>query len=276
MSWSRLKTIIIFILLLLNLFLLGLVGFIHLRSARYQAEALSEAASVLELNGIRVDRALLPASMDLSAATAARDTGREAELAAALLGSGVTANAAGGGLYVYESEGGSASFRGNGAFSVSFSQPGPAPADRTAWARDLLEGLGLEVWRVEESGDEVLAVQSLNGAPVFSAGQSSETVTFSFDGQGRLTAVSGRLLLGKVTEEPDAQEPVTVPTALIAVFNFIVDNGDICQAIREMLPVYRAAATDPVRLTPGWRVITDTGDYFLDAYTAEVTRVAAE
>lgn len=282
MSWSKLKTIIILILLFLNLFLLGLVGSNQLRSARYEASALSEAAAVLELNGIHVDREALPSAMTLSASTAARDIHREEALAKALLGGEVEANASGGGFYVYSAEAGSASFRSSGEFSVDLRQPLPPPADgdRCGQVRTLLEGLGLELWRVDEDGDAVTAVQSLRGAPVFpvsAVGQTSTGATFLYNEDGYLYAVSGRLFLGDVSADSEPSKPLTVPTALIAFFNFVMDSGDVCQSIREMIPVYRAAAlTDPVRLTPVWRIVTDTADYFLDAATGEVTRTSGD
>lgn len=281
MSWSKLKTIIILILLLLNLFLLGLVGFIRLRSARYEASALSEAAAVLELNGIQVQRDGLPESMKLAALTVARDTRQEAALAAALLGGEVESQASGGGLYVYRSPMGEASFRSNGEFSVTFSQsPSVSAPDRSGQVRALLEGLDLELWQVDEDGASVTAAQSLNGACVYSGGylplgQSVLGITFTYDAQGRLASASGLLLMGASANDPDGREPLSVPTALIAFFSFTVDNGEVCQAIRSMTPVYRASTSaDPIRLTPVWRITTDTGDYFLDAYTAEVTRAS--
>lgn len=274
MSWSKLKNIMILILLLLNLFLLGLVGANQLRASRYQAKAISEAAAVLERNGIRVDRDGLSAAMDLSAATAVRDGAREAALAAALLGAAAERHEAGGGLSIYSADSGSASFRSGGEFLVTFSEPLPVPGDRTGWVRDLLERQGLDLWRVSESGETVTAVQQVNGAPVFSAGQAASGAVFRFDEAGQLTEVGGRLLLGRAAAESESQKLVTAPTALIAVSNFIIDNGDVCQSIQSMAPAYRAAPADPVRLTPMWRISTDAGDYFLDAYTAEVTRAA--
>lgn len=281
MSWSKLKTIMILILLLLNLFLLGLVGANQLRSIRYEASALSEAAAVLELNGIQVAQETLPSSMALSASTAARDIRREEALARALLGAAPEVSASGG-FYIYSAETGSASFRSSGEFSVQLHQPlsPPADGDRRGQVRSLLEELGLELWQVSETGDTVTAVQSLRGAPVFPVGvvgQSSAGATFLYDGEGRLCSASGRLFLGGISTDPEPSKPLTVPTALIAFFNFIMDSGDVCQSIQEMTAVYRAAAlTDPVRLTPAWRIVTDTGDYFLDAATGEVTRASGD
>ena len=151
MSWSRLKTIIIYILILLNLFLLALVGMNRLRAWHYQTEALTEAAAVLERNNIQVQWEQLPREMKLPAVTLTRDLAKEEQLVRAFLGENVTASASGGGLYVYTAgtESGRANFRGNGEFSVTCSEP----LSQSATPRELMVQLGLDIGRVwEEDG----------------------------------------------------------------------------------------------------------------------------
>ena len=277
MAWSKIKTIIILILLLLNLFLLALVGVIQMRSAQYEAAALSEAAAVLELNSIQVAASSLPSSMTLSAAAVSRDYQQETVMAAAILGEELETRSTGGGLRLYESAFGSISFRSGGEFSMSFTDP-PAPPEggsRLDQVQALLDRMGLSVWRLSETGDTVTAVQSLDGAPVFSAGIAGAGLAFAYDGEGRLISVTGRLALGRAAAEPGGQEPLTVPTILISFFNFIMDSGDACHCVYEVTAIYRAAfLSDPVRLTPAWLITTDIGDYYVDAYSAEVTRIS--
>lgn len=278
MSWSKLKTIIIYILLLLNLFLLGLVGMNRLRAKRYEEAALSEAAAVLEHNNIAVDRSGLPGESELRAATVARDIEKEGRLARILLGEDVLVSPAGGGMYVYRGAAGEADFRGNGEFTVTFGQPleeAPPGADSP---RALMKALGLRVWETWETEDSATAAQSLGGAPVYS-GSSGQAlgVTYAYDAQGKLSGVSGRIFSGKLAADQESEETLSLSTALISFFGFLSDSGDVCREIRQVSPVYRvAAAGDPVRLTPAWQFTTDTGEYFLDACTAEVTRRAGE
>lgn len=275
MSWSKLKTIMIYILLLLNLFLLGLVGMNRLRARRYQTTALTEAAAVLTRNSIQVRQEDLPREMKLPAAVAIRDLEKEEQLVRAFLGEDIRASASGGGLYVYEGEAGTASFRGNGEFTITYSRP----SDWGATPREMMEQLGLDMGRTWEEEGLSAVEQSLNGVPVYPSGsgggQGAAGMAFEYDGIGRLRSVSGRLLLGKLTSSQEEQ-PISVSTALIAFFNFVVDSGDLCRELTGMTPVYRAAAGEPVHLTPAWRVSTDTGDYFVDAVSAEVTRAPTE
>lgn len=276
MSWSKLKTIIIYILLLLNVFLLALVGMNRLRAQRYQTAALTEAAAVLAHNNIRVQWEDLPREMKLPAVTLTRDLQKEEQLVRALLGDGVAASASGGGLYVYTGQGsaGSASFRGNGEFAITCGAPG----SQGVTSRELMGQLDLSVGRVWEEEGSSTAEQSLNGVPVYAAGSSVQGpagLTLTCDGEGRICAASGRLYLGKPEAEPEEGEPVSVSTALMAFLNFVVDNGDVCGEITSMSPVYRAGG-DPVRLTTAWLIRTDTGGYFVDAVSTEVSRAPAE
>lgn len=276
MSWSKLKTIIIYILVLLNLFLLGLVGLNRLRARRYQDAALTEAIAVLAHNNIRAERERLPGEMTLTAATTARDLLKEEELMREFLGEDMTVSASGGGLYIYEGKtaAGTASFRGNGEFTVSYEEA----RSESDTPRDMMKRLDLDVGDVREEENLLTAEQRLNGVPVYSAGtarQEAAGMTFHYDSQGQLSVVSGRLLLGKPTAEPEETKPVTVSTGLIAFLGFIVDSGDICREIVDMTPVYRASG-DPVRLTPAWLIQTDAGGYFVDALTAEVSRVPTQ
>lgn len=274
MSWSRLKTIMIYILLLLNLFLLGLVGMNRLRARRYQTAALTEAAAVLTRNNIQVRQEDLPREMKLPAAVAIRDLQKEERLVRVFLGEDIQASASGGGLYVYEGEAGTASFRGNGEFTITCNRP----SDWSITPREVMERLELDIGRTWEKEGSAAAEQSLNGVPVYPSGsgnQGAAGITFEFDSLGRLRGVSGRLLLGKLTGSQE-ELPISVSTALIAFFNFVVDSGDLCRELTGMTPVYRAAAGEPVHLTPAWRISTDTGDYFVDAVSAEVSRAPVE
>lgn len=272
MSWSKLKTIIIYILLLLNLFLLGLVGMNRLRARRYQTAALTEAAAVLARNNIQVQWEQLPREMKLPAVTLTRDLQKEEQLVRSFLGEDVTVSASGGGLYIYEGTEGTASFRGNGEFAVACAVPG----SQGVTPRELMGRLDLDTGRAWEEEDSCTAEQSLNSVPVYAAGSSVQGpagLTLTYDGEGRLRAASGRLYLGKPAAEQE--ETVSVSTALMAFLNFVVENGDVCGEIVEMSPVYRAGG-DPVRLTTAWLIRTDTGGYFVDAATSEVSRAPAE
>ena len=119
MEWPKLKNIIILILLLANLFLLAMVGTQERDSARDREQALTDAVSVLERNGIQLDRTHVPDELELTPLAVERDQEAEAALAAAWLGECEFSDL-GSGRYAYQSVQGWAEFRSNGSFSVTF------------------------------------------------------------------------------------------------------------------------------------------------------------
>ena len=67
MAWSKVKNIMILLLLLVNAFLLVLVGMRQGESRRYQDAALTQAIGVLEQNGIQVETQALGSAQGLYA-----------------------------------------------------------------------------------------------------------------------------------------------------------------------------------------------------------------
>lgn len=86
MEWSKIKNIIILILVGLNVFLLALVAVRESKSARYQEEARAGVLSALERSGIQFLPEKVPADMELTPLTVTRSREREQSMAQALLG----------------------------------------------------------------------------------------------------------------------------------------------------------------------------------------------
>ena len=103
MEWRRLKNIIILILLLLNGFLLVLVGTRWGEAVKYDRAALDQTLEVLAGRGIQVDPDVLAPAESLPPLVIERDLEAEQKLAQALLGSEAQADNRGGGLYLYQS-----------------------------------------------------------------------------------------------------------------------------------------------------------------------------
>ena len=117
MEWSKVKNIIILLLLLVNGFLLVLVGMRREETENYQASALAQAVEVLERSGIQVFQEGLEDALDMSPLSVERNLEREGALAGALLGETVEPKNQGGGLYAYRGNRGEVSIRAGGAIS---------------------------------------------------------------------------------------------------------------------------------------------------------------
>ena len=274
MEWSKVKNIIILLLLLVNGFLLVLVGMRREETENYQASALAQAVEVLERSGIQVFQEGLEDAIDMSPLSVERNLEREGALAGALLGETVEPKNQGGGLYAYRGNRGEVSIRAGGAISGRMNgEEDWYSQDPQNHAAGLLEEMGVEAEVLESSLDggtgTVSFRQLWQGAPLFSC-----QVAFTYE-EGSLTGMEGVLLMADPAGAAAGQgETITLPTALLRFLDGILGSGDVCSQILAMEPGYLAeqSFSGSVSLSPVWRVRSNTAHYYLDAVTGELTR----
>lgn len=274
MEWSKLKNIILIVLLVVNLFLLVLVAYREERSARYSEGARADAIGVLEQNGIAVDLENLPRDTELVPLSMERDRQEEASIAAALLG---TASESGqGGNVLYTGEKGTARFFRSGDFSVALRADvyplGPLTAEEHALNTLTLLGFDGEILAAVENGGQtsVTVRQLWQGTPVFNC-----TATLIYE-RGALISIQDGASC-RLTGTPTASgtaETLSVVTALLSFLEGLNDKGDVCTALTGMTPGYTFSPgiSDPIALSPVWYITTDTGAYYLDAATGALER----
>lgn len=274
MEWSKIKNIIILLLLLVNGFLLVLVGMRQGENRRYQQSALTQALQVLERSGIQVSQSGLEDAQGLSPQSVERDTQREQALAAALLGEAVTPENQGGGLYTYRGSRGEVSVRAGGAFSARMEQDEAwDTGDPQGQAAGLLEAMGIEAWlldvRLDQGTGTVRFGQLWQGAPLFSC-----QVVFTYE-HGSLTELEGTLLAADPGGAAAGQgEAITLPTALLRFLDAVLTSGEVCSQITSMQPGYllEQSFSGSVSLCPAWLISSNTADYYLDGVTGALTR----
>ena len=248
METRRLKNIAILILLLLNAFLLLLLGYQYLQAeeaARDTREQLSVlfASQELELSA-QADLSQSP----LSPLVLSRHQEGEAAMAESLLGGPVTAASQGGGIVTYTGEAGSIQFRSGGGFDGG--------------------ELTYEDVDIQLTGGDgaVTAQQYVAGVPIAGCGL---TLTFQ---DGMLTAVSGAhiSLEGAATEE---SEPLNCVTALVRFLDYRRAAGVVCSRVEDISCVYQLQSSpSSLRLVPLWRIDTDTYAYYVDCASGSVVR----
>ena len=271
MEWSKLKNIIILILLAANLFLLAMAGVQERDSTQYQEQAVKDALTVLERNGIQVAPEVVPGQMPLSSMAVQRDRAQEETLARALLGD-CTFSDLGGGRYFYESPTGSAEFRSNGNFSIVFSDGVSVDgSEELDHALHIAAQIGLSGTVAEQvrdaGGTDVVLYQTWKGIPVYSC-----RINLEYRG-GELCSVSGQRLLGEPQPAGVQEKLLSIPTVLIRSLNGINDLGDICSEITELTPGYQMSnPAEGTRMEPVWYIVTDTGAYQLNAITGALVR----
>lgn len=266
METYRLKNIAIVILLLLNGWLLLLLGYQYLQTRQADTGMEDSLRVLYEDSGL-----VLAPSADLlqdamPPLTLARREEAEALMAAVLLGESAEAVNQGGGIYSYSAGTGTIQFRSGGSFDGA--QLSLAVEDPEAFARDFCRRFGYGDLEVQSDGTAltVTAGQYLLNVPIYGC-----ALTMRFEG-GRLAAVSG----SHVSSEDavtDPGEQLSCATALLRFLDFRAAAGVVCSEVREVCCVYELQSSSAaLQLRPLWQIDTDTYRYFVDCAGGAVTR----
>ena len=274
MEWRKVKNIVILVLLVVNGFLLAIVGSRWGEVRRYEQSALDQAALVLEQNGIRVNKTALGGADSLALLTAERSVSAERALAEALLGGAVSAQNQGGGLYSYGNSRGTLSFRSGGRIVLrAESDPQWQTDDPQALALRLFDRMGVsgrvESAAVEDGSGTVTLCQLWEGVALFSC-----RVEFTFEA-GMLTAMTGTVVPGEMGDG-ESVSPMNLPTALLRFMEGVLERGDVCSAVESMEPGYRLTQSfsSVVRLEPVWLISTNAANYYMNAVTGQISRLS--
>lgn len=266
MQSSKLKNIVLLILVITNLLLLLLLGAQRLAHYKGEDKVLEDAVALLADRGISVDPDILPRRDFPPSLSVERDTGQETALCTALLGTD-TVHSQRGLVSFYTGEKGQAELQSDGAFTATL-RPGAYPAgdDPGEHARSLLSQLGLETALLSAEGDTVTLHQLQDGAPVFSC-----VITLTYE-EGSLRSLAGRRLPGQPTAA-DADRALSIPTLLTRFRSGVLESGDACSAILSATQGYLlSSGAHGGQLTPVLLVTTDANSYYVNALTGEVSR----
>lgn len=263
MKASRLKTIVIFILLLVNVFLLILLLSRRAEQNAAYERTVDQLISLYASNGVTLERGVLSQDDELFSAETQRDASCEAAFAEALLES--TTLTESGGVTRYTGACGSCSFRSGGAVEAVLSRPVSDAEDfcdtlfrsfgYTRTGSTLLNGSG-SITAVRVSGD----------TRVFNA-----TLTFSFL-SGSLVSVSGTLLSS--LSDLRRIEGIDAVSALVRFLDYRTTSGVVCTQVTALDRGYLVQSTPAAQLSlvPVWRVETDVNVYYVNFTTGEITR----
>ena len=270
MEWSKLKNVILLMLLCVNVILLLLVGSQASQDRRYQAETRQAAQAVLEQGGIDFTLDEFPDDLALPVSTVTRDRTGEEGVAAALLGE-VTLEGESEVRPRYSAPGGVAEFSMNGSFTIRLTAGTwtlGEDQDYEASSQACLEAMGFTgaLSGTNRNGKETVLTyyQSWEGSPLFSC-----TVRLHWQGED-LIQVEGQRLDGTVSATA-SKSLLSTPSILVRFLAGINEGGYVCSRIDAMDGGYLLSSntTRQVQLTPVWRFVTDTGTYYVNAVTGE-------
>lgn len=277
MAWPKIKNIIILILLGTNLCLLGFTVGRSVYSQSLQGQARADAITFLQSKGIQLQEPQVPQSMTLTPMLVSRDVEQEPILAAALLEGEVSVEARGAEVYRYYNENGSVQFHSNGEFSARFTAGAMQVGEESLqehseqiMLRLGIQGSAYSAVAVSEDGTKTIGFrEEWDGVPLMNCQASLNYV------DGSLVSITGgRRLVGE-PEKNNAQQPITVATALMKFYNGVASMGDACTQISSIIQGYMVTSTisDPMPLTPVWYITTDIRTYQLDTLTGTLSRV---
>ena len=265
MKPSRLKNIVIVILVLVNVFLLALLAGRGVQERAARRRAVSQLIALYDAGGVSLPARLIPSEEPHPAPIdPTRSPETEAAFAAALLGP-CEAEDVGGGIYRYRGENGTCLIRASGAVEAELALPAEDPE---AFFEGLFGAFGYAVLAsdVQDGSGAVTGVRMLPDGMVFNA-----QLTLDFSG-GSLTSVSGSFV--PPVDPLDGTGGIDSVTALVRFLDYSRDSGEVCTAVSGVRSGYllQSTASASQRLIPAWCIETDTNRYYVNITTGEVTR----
>ena len=268
MDRYRLKNIIIIILLLVNSFLLGVLSMRQTSANASHRQKAEQLVALFAADGMTLRAEDIPAKAAPAGQSLVRNMDREREVAAFFLGNNPVQTDQGGELYSYTgTAGGAAQFRAGGSFDIACALSG---VDGAGLVREFCQKFSYSepVFTLDSDGSGTAAAVCLcKKLPVPNC-----TVTFTLD-RGTLLAVSGILLPEKGTDVSAGQEPLSAAAALTAFQKMRRERQAAVSSITEITPCYELQSTTStaMSLVPAWCITADTGKYYVNCISNEVT-----
>ena len=269
MDGSKIKNLIIVILLLVNLFLLAMVLHDRIEEASAQKQALADVSAAYAAGGIKLS-AELRWDDKLSGCSLSRDMSRESALVKAVIGTSMVDDLGGNILY-YKGAKGEARFRGTGEFEIVLTARAiPVSGSPLDTAKSVLSDMGYKTdpsLAVVENTSETTKITLLckfRGNNVYNC-----SVTFLFTAD-YLMMMEGRRPLEWSAEAESSV--ISAPTVLMRFLTEVREHGTVCSEVRALELGYSmaASASGEGSLTPYWRIVTDAGQYYVNAMTGKI------
>lgn len=276
MSVSKMKTVIILILAVMNLFLLMLVVPNFMPRYQQAQQAQVQLQALFERYQLSLDLNALPKSQPITSVNVSYDSDSVLRAAKALLGDTVLVEEDPALYYSsYTSSSGTLRFYRSGLCEATLTGF-DAVSDPAEHAKKLLTQMGLDIYAITTQETRtgivtVTATQSIGGLPLDPA-QIQLVYT-----DGCLTQLSGTLYLGTLSR-PSSQTCLVCGEALIAFLGSRDVLGWVADQVYAVEQCYTHAGTASaatVRLDPSWKITTDTGYYLVNGITGAVTIGAA-
>jgi hypothetical protein len=270
MSIPRIKTIVIAVLVVINVFFLTVYISDAAADAQNERKAIEDACELMRARGVMIEPGSVRTNNALRVVRTTRGLETEARIARAVLGE--TEMTDQGVIYLYENpERGTAEFYSAGDFEILL-RPGAVGrgSDPQRAVRRVLQSMRIEASRFSLSSadgkETVTVVCTYRNADIFNC-----TLDFIFVGED-LEAIRGRYA-ADIETMPGSAYISSVGTAMIE-FLAAVSRGDVeCSSVHSIEAGYQQRVAGPFgegTLNPAWLLSTDGGQYLFDSATREI------
>ena len=271
MESSRLKNIIILILVLLNLSLLLSLGGRRTAERSARRQVTEQLVELFAASDVTLDPDLIPQQSPPSGRSMTRDVAQDQKVAESLLGKNLTRTEPGSGTYAvsaFDSGQGAAIFRANGNFEAAITH---SAEDAESFCRTFCREFGYQnlIFDLIDGTGTATATQYCDSYPVLNC-----TVNFSIS-DGQLATVRGTHLPDSYTEVSLTEEPLSAMAALSAFLSAHQASGGVACTVTDISLGYelQSTASTPMNLVPVWRITTDIANtvYYVNCITGAVT-----
>ncbi len=269
MDSSKIKNLIIVILLLVNLFLAAMVLHDRIEEIRAENQAIADVSAAYAASGIELS-ADLRWNDKLVGCNLSRDLNKENALVKSVIGTSMVEDLGGNILY-YKGTKGEARFRGTGEFEIVMTAKAiPVSGSPLDTAKNVLADMGYrtDVSRAvvdSASGSTTVTLVCMyRGDNVYNC-----IVSFLFT-PDYLMMINGRRPLEWSADGESSA--ISAPTALMRFLAEMRERGAVCSELRTLELGYSmtASASGEGSLTPYWCILTDAGQYYINAVTGRI------
>ncbi len=268
MHLAKVKNGLIVILLFADILLLGLFAYRQIYTMQVDLKAQRQLILLLEKQGISV-KSIPSENLRYPQFIIQRNQDVESKLVSLLINNSETRDL-GGGIYTYESEDGTAQFRGGGRFEISLNNITLDVNNVATECRDLLLKMGFNsltndymLDNLENGDSQLIFGQTLDNHPIYNA-----KITATTDKLGKSVKLSGLWMLS----DPQIENDKLCKSASTVLMNFAASSDNKYKILDIQLGFRLKTLTPTISvLAPEWRLICQDKEYYIDAFTGEET-----
>ena len=270
MNVSKLKNIVIAVLVLVNLFFLIIIVLNNYTDAKIARQAIENVCTILNNSNISINTDCIEPAPDISTMRTMREEEMETMIAEVFLNE--TSVTEQGVIRTYENPGrGTAEFSSAGDFEIYLKDGAITNEDGSVnTVVSLLRDMRIDTTIPSVSfdqGSEIISVESKYRATIIY----NCTITFIFSGNN-LNSVKGRYVSG-IEPTANGVNISYVGTALLGLLA-AVKRGEVdCTDITKVEAGFMYSAIGSFGesvISPVWLIITDTGRYIVDSATGDI------